>query len=477
MSDARQPLAKQQERYALQRALLQAGREPEIVQHKLDAAELAVASNEHAIARALYALACVRMGFAPEQRAKQAATAREIGLPPLAEGPQDARGVAGFSVHVAVAELRSLVGGVAFTPGLSAGGEQSVEEAVRAIEPTLTDFVGNSEQRSGRGKPDIPAAVLQLRQFMLASHKRPFQAVAPSVARAGAACIRLHESLARDHDDAAASALAALLEKLKAEFADLAPLNLYADVAGVEQVAASCLANDLRHFLLTTYALWHAPVGSAALLHAAARLNPSGLGSYFSNVPRILRTSRDLLGMLQLASEARPDPELLTRWLPPLAAHLEGHVREDLVDQLGDVGVTQPLWAILAVAVGQSPLRQDRGLVWRVRDAALDLGVLPLAIAAQRTVAAWDVVNAAEWRILAEIHATAGAFAEAERAMRVAWSLALDDPAYPARMEALAAKDATEFIVPGGFGSSLMRRRRRMPYRSTGIASGSGMAA
>ena len=235
----------------------------------------------------------------------------------------------------------------------------------------------------------------------------------------------------------------------------------YAD-ATLADLAGAFAASELSAFLHRNHTLAFQPFGSARLLHRAARLGQGGLGPYLSHVRNIVRSGRDVLGLITLAA-GEGTPATIERWVPPLAAYLPEHLSEDLTDELADLGLIGAVRALLHTTLQRS----DRhGLLRRLRDAALDLGDDALAISVQHHLANLMRFNAVEWRCLGAMLATAGSNDAGEAAFLHAEKLAPNDPVTVEHLAALRAGDFSAFAVTAGFGTPEYRKRLRFARRT-----------
>ena len=227
-------------------------------------------------------------------------------------------------------------------------------------------------------------------------------------------------------------------------------------------LAAAVAFNALQEFFLLNHDLCWAPFGSPALFTAAARLEDGALGPYFTNARNLIRSSRDLFGLVQRAGGGGGAG--LERWLVVLATHLDHDSRVALVDEAGDRGLTMVLRGLLA-ATRRTP---DRGsyLFWAIRDAALDLGEIALAAEAQASITGLSYNRATEWVVLAEVLGTGGAIVPAETALIEALRLSPLDVFARERLDALRDGGFEPYHVHHGFGSPPWRIALRARHRA-----------
>lgn len=415
----------------LTRAALAVTRLPSAIQPKLDCAALAMEAGHQHAARALAQLAAIRSGFAlsvdVDRRFGLAATDRSA----------EPHGSGGSTLAIAEAELTSFTA----DPRLSVS---PVEEGWTLIEgalPLLDRWTANARHdRLGQAAATTPVPALETLVTW---------------------CDSLHRLLVARWSPTVKGELEPFLKKLAVAVADVPPFDVMEAQTGQDRLLAAVLSADLRHFLLAQRPLAFGPVGSAGTLHAAARLRPDGLGPYLGRMPQLARTGRDVPAMLQRACGRVLDEAELARWLPLLAAHLDDWQRETLLDELADRGLLHPLHVFAAIAIARSFGWHDRHIIWRVRDAALDLRAYTLAVAMQDVIVRWAAHDANEWRILADIHISAGDKETAERILRQGAAAAGPTATMRQRRAAIASGDLTEATLACGFSSNVVRAARR----------------
>lgn len=415
------------------RSLLQAARDDGTIQDRIDCAELAIVLGMHDAARAIYDIVFVQMGFSPARLAWQGQIAARTGLwpndlaLPAAAEPATA---AVFSISRAIAEIGGLIEAFDDLPALPQDRGALVADLDDSISPVDTTA-----------------------------------AVPPTLEDIGGTCARLCTLLRDPADPAAIQALADLLGTLAHRYMARGMFDIRAHVADAQGLVAVLVANDLRRFLTRNRALAFAPFGSAGLLHATARYPEGTVGPYFSNVPMLIRGPRDILGLIQLAAPG--DAQTLDRWTVLLSSHLPAATLLDLIDELGDLGATDPLWGLLLAVIWRSGSSRDRGPLWRIRDAALDNLDLALGAAAQRVIALWAVDDAIEWRILGDIHVTNGDPAGAMEAYNQVLAFAPRDGDVIERVRCLNQNMTEGVIISRGFGTPRARQLLRIARRRT----------
>lgn len=424
----------------LRQTLARSGADGARMHDQIDCADLALEVGHPDVARLLYEVAFLRGGFAPGAVRAQARIAARTRLWDAAD----------WGRHAAIAPRTGF----------------SLERTVR----TLVDLMaldGDPPPPVGEPSPaDALAAELPLPGPPAA------EVPAPLDARAVAALSsRLCEAL-RGGD---VVAVADALDRIAADVLDRPPF-LIGDFAAapVFDLAAAVAFNALRAFFLLNHDLCWAPFGSPAVFAAAARLEDGGLGPYLTNVRNLIRSSRDLFGLIQRAGGG--ERARLERWLVVLATHLDHDSRVALADEAGDRGLTTVLQGLLT-ATRRTP---DRGTYpfWAIRDAALDLGEIALAAEAQAAITGLSYNRGTEWVVLAEILGTGGGAPHAETALIEALRLSpIDLPALE-RLDALREGRFEQYHVLHGFGTPpwriALRTRSRAQAREPSVSAGTG---
>jgi len=307
----------------------------------------------------------------------------------------------------------------------------------------------------------IERAVSELRALMDDPGATPFPTAGQEPLDAVVACSAFSRLLSAPLDETSEGELAGLLIawRVSAE-AQAADPRDHADAA-LPALIMSLAASQLAAFLHRNHALAFEPHGSARLLHRAARLGIGGLGPYLSGTGNIVRSGRDVLGLIVLAA-GEDAVDKIEAWVAPLAAYLPVGIAEDLADELADLGMIGAVRALLQAELRRS----DRvGALQRLRDAALDLGDLALALTAQHHLANLKHLDALEWRCLGDMLATVGSSEAAEAAFIRADKLAPGDPLLAARLTALRSDDFGDFTVRSGFATPEPRKQLRFARR------------
>lgn len=383
-----------------------------------------------ASARMLDQVICLQLGFSPSSRALKVALTRLACEPDLARSLPQVFGAEFGTVERAIDELQHLAHHLALLLTIPV---QKFSEA------------GSASPSFDQGEPESRNETLAVIVDDLFAF--------------------LHESLPQGALDKAGPNFAAIQQRNMGlgevayrSFAS-APLPL---------LAAAMAAASLREYLVLADDFIFGPLGSAALLHAVARFDEAGLGPYFSNVPRLVRGSRDVFELAQIAQVAGCAAGAVTtreQWVVLLSARLTGSLRDEVVDDLGDIGATAALAAIFDRAVRQPDHRVDVSLIMRIRDAALDNADFDLGARAQASLARLFPDNLLERRLLGEIYATSGLTGAAEQVFLQCLAAAPDDTLIEERLTALRAGTFAKFRILHGFGTPSERLQTRRQRR------------
>lgn len=401
----------------LRRGLLRAARPGAVLQDQIDCAELALSAGLMDTARMLYGLVLLHLGFGPEGLALQRELEARTGLWGAPERPMEAGrdgALSRFSVDIALAELKGLL---QFKPGLGRPADPST------ISPA---------PEASATQPELGALRECVRELLMEVPRLEAQGrLAPALCAVADALATLSPISVEEHLDEDAAGLATLFA-----------------VRGIR--GAAFVARDF---------LQAEPTG--ALFAEAGRLNPAGLGPYFSNVRLVVRGGHDIPALVEATCEGRLTEEELEAWCVLLSHGLDAPEAADLAEELGDRGLVRALRAQLARTARADPLARWAGALARIRDAGLDLGDLPLAEAAQRLIVPAPKSKGVESIRLGEIRATLGDGDGARSAFERALRLDPADEDARERLDALAAGDFSPFEVVKGYDSSQLRHRLR----------------
>ncbi|WP_294389645.1 hypothetical protein [uncultured Sphingomonas sp.] len=397
----------------LRRMMLADTRHAATADEMAECATAALALGQRDAARALFALAFLQRGFAPAQLRQQAELAQWTALWDLRRPERMQDAAPASMLDQAIGELTGLIGTVTLP----------------------TDPVARADLALTEG---LPAA---LDRIVLEDCPRLFMAM---------------------RTPQPSGELGALLDMLATDALGFARIDLtqYVDVP-TPRLLVLYAFRGLQDFLRAHHELAFVP-GSPDLLHAVARLSPTGLGAYLRNVRHVVRDGADISGLIRLAdAESRADA-VLPRWAAILAVGLDQDLRLGLVDEMADRGEPEPLWIMLKAVERTLGVRDEMVMLWRLRDAGADLFDMDLALRAQWLVARQRVHSAYEWVILGDMRVTVGDLRAAENDYAYAAGLSVNDNAILARLDALRAGEIATIAAVGGFGTQRGRQRRRL---------------
>ncbi len=401
------------------------------VQDQIDCAELALALGETEVARLLFDLAFLRRGFSHSALGSWDAIAARTGLWTRDTPPPTARPTGDFALGVALEELRVLIAAHPISPALRGDADS---DHIGAVQPQPRMLLLNNAVQE--------RIVDALTTFGLV----------------GRLCAALRQG--------DVSALAGALEQVRESLLDEPEQGTAIVGQTLLQLAAAAAAEQLRDFFRIHHMLCWGPFGEPALFLAAARAEEGALGPYFSGVGRLIRTPKDLFGLIALAAEeAAAGRRLrLERWLALLATHLDAQMSVALVDEIGDRGLIVALGGMLEAALRRHD--KDIALFSAIRDAALDLGTPAIAARAQAAIARMSVNDVLAWVLLADALATEGSHDAARAAIAQVLKLSPVDQLAQQRVAALDAGQYEPFHLLMGLRSSSRQIALRARYRS-----------
>jgi hypothetical protein len=227
----------------------------------------------------------------------------------------------------------------------------------------------------------------------------------------------------------------------------------------------------LQLFVRCQRDLMFSPLGSLDLLHRAASSHAFGLGPYFSNIGQIARRSADVFELVRLAqsahTEKETDPDELLAWVVLLSRGAKGDLLFEIIDDLGDLDARPALAAIFDRMAHWPEKQIEFGLLWRLRDTALDNGDYDLAARVQRLVAQLRPDEILEQRILGDIQASGGYWVAAEQSFIHCLLLDPNDSEARERLAALKTRKFERFMIREGFGTPQDRKLLRLRRRET----------
>jgi hypothetical protein len=375
----------------LRRHLLQMSTAKVRVQDLIDAAELALEVGLPDAGGALYGLVFLNVGFGATGAALRSEVDERTnlwGLPRVSA----ASPLGGFSVDVAVTELRRLI---AYDVEAPSGPDMSsllVDDGARSVQD-------------------------QRRMLQTASRLAAVLRHAPRLQVQGG-----------------------LADAFRAEFASVMAIpypeiESYVDQP-LETLIAIFLLSQARHFLFRQReSLFAKP---SELFESAAVLDPAALGPFFSHVPLLLRDAADLVGLIAAASDLPLEPRRLETWVILLSSGFDLEGLQPLVKELAGQGMVSALRAILARLVLDRWTSQSSAVVRQLRDSVLYAP--DLAIEAQQLILHRSPPSDVEHLILGDLLQRAGAIERAEAAYRRASSLGAPASVVQARLIELKAK-------------------------------------
>jgi len=409
----------------LRRALLRAGRADAMVQDRIDCADLALASGARGLARLLYGLVVLEIGFS----ARALILLHEIDARAGLWGDLPKPGAApevGLSIDLALDGLKRLM---RFNPKL-----QPLPASLDAFLPA--DVPMGTQSRRG---PD-PSLLALAHRVSEVLHD------VPGTARKGG--------------------LAPLLTPIADEVLALAPIHTdhYAD-ADLEVLAHMLALEGTRRFLLANADLLTAR--PAELFDEVAALDPGALGPFFSNVRMLLRGTDDLFALIDVAAGGRADIVTLECWAVLLSAHLPQNRLASLAAEMGDRGMASALRRMLVKAARAGADLRQFDVVQSVRDSSLDIDAFELAADAQQLIALWLRADGDQWRRLGEIRGYAGDLPAAKAALERALQMNPCDADAQKLLTTVEAGQGIEFEEIH-MGRRNLRRARLAAFRAEG---------
>lgn len=251
-------------------------------------------------------------------------------------------------------------------------------------------------------------------------------------------------------------ALAGLTDLLEAGWRTFAtaPPKVALDPMDIDVVAGRSAWNSLRDFMLRTESLWRPPFGSAAIFHAAARLDHAGLGPYLLYSPRTAGSAGQAFRLLQhaappAASEAAAKDALErgTAWLGPQLARFAAG---DFADGLAAARLTKSLASVTSAGLrlGRETYHSLRG----ARDGFLLENLISQAASIQELIVRRWPDNADERRLSRELkelaHGDQGRPTKATGRSSRAREEAAARLNPPVPISELAARHAVEGLAP-----------------------------
>lgn len=408
-------------------ALLRATWPDALLQDQVDAAMLALAGGWNEEARALLTLVFLQQGSSPEWRFSRRALAERTGLWPGVTMPEHEPLVAtGFPVSVAIEELREIIR------------QAPANDALPPSAPIILPVLGPTFREPG---PNSKEALLAR-----ADEVTSRLSVLPPFLDGGTIA-----NVLRSDDDR----LSALPPLAVEEF-------LGEPVRGLARIF---ILEMYRRFVVRIIPMLS--VKDESILAAIAGLSTAGLGPYFTNVPLLIRNVRDLFALVEAAAEEPQSQAFIEGWTLLLSPNLRRHQMLGLVDEYGDRGMIRALSILLQRSAGSDPTDPPKDIVWKIRDAFLDIGEMQLGGKAQELVALWSPNDPHEWELLSDIRSGDDDAAGAREALTHVLKL---DPLRVSALRRAALIDGGERArIFGGFNSAerlALRRSRLTMFRS-----------
>jgi hypothetical protein len=402
----------------LKKGLLAAARDDAPLQDRIDCAEIALACGDRESAAALYGLVALELGTS----STTAALIRDVNARASLWSIDDIEGQAhlpGLSIDLAIEELRTLFAEV---PSPLWTQDQQLSGQKPEAHPYTPNSIVMLAREASTVLRKVPSALAQRELSALLATITPRLMSLPRI-------------YIEDH-----------LELTSADMAEMFALE------------------SLRRFVVRNWELLTIPP-EISLADKVACLAPAALGPFFSNVPMLLRNARDFLPLIDAAAGGMAEIEALEIWSLLLSSHLRHDTLRDLIEELGDRGMTMVLRGILQrIALTGLP-REILSPSQSIRDAALDIGDLRLAAEAQQIIAETQKHDPNEWQIFGSIQALIGDVVSAEISFGKALAL---DPIQPDATLRLALMQAGRpFRIEGGISRTMAQRAiRRARYEA-----------
>jgi hypothetical protein len=234
--------------------------------------------------------------------------------------------------------------------------------------------------------------------------------------------------------------------------------------APLPELAFAIALTALSDFAVSVRDLTTAPLGSMALLHRAARLDPDGLGPYLSGVGRIARRGADVFELARRAATKAGDDGAIGTWIALLSRACPEALLLEIIDDLGDANHSAVLNLILSQTLSRFA-GVDLDVVRRVRDAGLDNADWRLAARAQAAIARARPRDTHELVILGSIEATGGDYGAAEATFLECLRRSPQDEGAATRLLAVRAGRFAGLEVLRGFASPPHRTEARLRRR------------
>lgn len=340
-------------------------------------------------------------------------------------------------------------------------GEDGIDEALRRVTCLLQGATRKRSPHASSARFTTDTAIEELRSLMAADADAA--SAAPGSSPPGASSgdddpgphlVTLFGKIAAAIDNGDVEPFSRHMSEAEPIADRMASLASDASSLSLIELAAVVVGRHLASFRSNHHILYTSPFGSPALLMASAHLPQGSLGPYLSGVERLIRKPSDLFGMVGLAARDRSGVDQ-ERWVVLLASKLGQDGRRDLIGQMATRRMASGLRGMLHIERCRLDASHDN--LCLVRDMAIDMADLPLAIEAQLTVVERQPYSAVQQIIVAELYGTSGQVEQARDALKAALEMEPKNRAALARMEALVTDRFQRYHANRGYGRTYGR--------------------
>ncbi|WP_293971123.1 hypothetical protein [Sphingomonas sp.] len=343
--------------------MLAASSSPGDLQSRIDCAELALALDFRDEARLLFETIFIAGGYDEAALARQEQLRRETLL--WEQGELRPRGA---SKDCAALQARVDCAAADLAACLTVDGTASIA-SINDGKPTPSELAGNEE---------LSKLTADLAGHVHATHRALQSPLAPDALAETIRALTTHPLVrgkftARDYVDAPIPTLIGL-----------------------------CAAEAMRHFLKRRHIILSTRLASPALIHKTAGFARACLGPWLSNASYLVPDNRGLISLAAAACMKVGSQGEFHSALALLSSDLDEDRLADFIDLLADQGLLQSL-DLLAERYRISATASDRIILWRLRDAAIDLGAIALAIDMQALLLRLSPHSKVEAEVLVEL--------------------------------------------------------------------------